>query len=161
MRLTALFILFSLFAEAQHRPVQLHLRKKGLVKKRIMQGEPVTVRLGDGFRRSGIIARMKTDSIILHNHGPIAINDIRKYKVYREKKISQVNWKELGLITIGAGLCTLGLGLSQLETWPQAAKVSTVLGYSPLLVRKIKRMSFKKQSFRLGNKYQLRVWDLN
>ena len=126
-----------------------------------MQGEPVTVKLGDGLRRSGIITRMKTDSIILHNHGPIAISDIRKYKVYRDKKSSQFNWKELGLITIGAGLCTLGLGLSQLETWPQAAKVSAVLGYSPLLIGKIKRMSFRKQGFRLGSKYQLRVWDLN
>ena len=146
---------------AQFRPSQLHIQKNGRVKKRVEAGTAIQLQNKDGVTLSGVITYMKTDTIILNGRVVVPLTMIRKIKLPDNRSRKPVNWEELGWVTLGVGLSTAGMALSKWETWPSAAGISTVLGYSPYLIRKIKSLSFKKYRYRIGGKFGLRVWDLN
>ncbi len=165
MKPTGLLLVFFLITSpdvfSQFRPSQLHLKKNGKVKKRIEPGTVIRIQNKEKYYFGGTITFMKIDTIILDGKTAIPISTIHKIKLPNNKQRKPINWEELGWVTFGVGLSTAGMALSKWETWRSAAAISTVIGYSPYLIQKIKRLSFKKYKYRIGGKCQLRVWDLN
>jgi hypothetical protein len=155
-----LFNLFFINCFSQAPPAQLHLRKNGRVKKRIETGTPVLI--GDNADNiySGSITYMKTDTLII-NDRVVPIQTIRKFKIVHHRQRKPMNWEEFGYVTLGVFLATAGLALSRTETLPSAIAISATIGYSPYLIQRIKRISFKKYKYRIGGRFTLRVWDLH
>jgi len=104
---------------------------------------------------------MMSDTLFLNSRDSLAIRDIRKIRIAQNKRRKAIDWKEIGWVTLGVGISTAGMALSKWETWPIAARNSAAMGYSDYAAQKILGISFKKNSYRIGGKFRLRVWGLN
>jgi hypothetical protein len=154
-----MYSFFSVNCFSQIRPVQLHLQKNGKVKKRFEPGTSISVIDRSGNKFSGY-AIFETDTIVL-NGISVPLRSVRRFIITHNKPGHPINWTELGYVTLGVVISTVGMALAKWEPWQTAALNSVVLGYSPYLFQKIKRISFKKYKYKIGGRFRLRVWDLN
>jgi hypothetical protein len=160
-RLLLLLIVISSAVTAQLRPVELHLKKNGKVKKKIEPGTKVRLEDIDGVNYAGVLTFMYNDTIVLNSDVAIPVGGIRKIKMDRPKRWKPIDPTEFAWVTFGVALTAFGLAMSKLEPVKGAIITALAIGYTPYLLRLIKSISFKKYSYRLGRKYSLRVWDLN
>jgi hypothetical protein len=160
--LIACFGFITSFAQLQ--PVQLHLKKNGKVKKRILAGTEVLVQTNKKAQVSGTITGIK-DSTVFINGKAIGVNTIRKFRLVYPKPNTKINWELLAYTTMGVALSTAGMALSKWEKFPRALRNSVVIGYSPFVIKagtkKLKKMLFRKDRYRIGGRFSLRVWDIN
>jgi hypothetical protein len=137
------------------------VKKNGKIKKRIDLGEGIYLEDKSGANYGGTITYMHNDTLVLNGEASLAVKDMRKIRIDHEKKLKPIDPLEIVLILLGVGLATVGLAATGLETWGNAAIAAVAIGFTPLIFRLIKSISFKKYTYKLGGKYKLVVWDLN
>ena len=157
-----LLVLFSvcfLINCFSQQPVQLHLKKNGRAKKRIELGSPVMLITKNKKLFAGPLIQLKRDSIYFSN-AAVALKDIDRIKLPRNKNRRKFDWEEFGYVSFGVGLTTAGLVLANWSDFPGALGIASAIGYSPYLLRLLKSVSFKKRKFKIGHKYSLRIWEI-
>jgi len=146
---------------AQRTEPQLLLRKNGKVIKRFYRGDDIIITTSLQQPLYGYITGIKEDSIFLNQIG-FSLKEITALqKPKSPKKTMQISAEQLALITLGVGLTTAGITLSEWENFGTSLAYASVLGYGPIVVNKIMTARiFKKKRYHLGKKFGLQVLDL-
>ena len=154
--LSFLFVIVNGFSQT---PVQLHLKKNGKIKKRIETGTAFVITTKSSDIYKGALLDMEKDSIYF-SYATIAINEIAVIKFPRTKEKMHIDAKQFAWVTLGVGLVTAGLVLADWKEFPSALGIASVIGYSPYVFQLLKSISFKKNRFKIGKRYTLRIWDI-
>lgn len=161
-----LLLLFSFFfcvvtVTAQRTEPQLLLRKNGKVIKRFYSGDQLIITTSFHQTLVGYITAIKEDSIFLNQIGFSLKEIVAVQKPQSPKRSMQVSAEQLALITLGVGLTTAGITLSEWENFGTSLAYASALGYGPIVLNKIMTARlFKKKRYRMGNKFALQVLDL-
>jgi hypothetical protein len=139
----------------------LFIKKNGKKLKTYIEGQYIKIKTDRTGIIEGYINRLRNNTIF--------INDIRLHKneieqiIVRDKKQFKIeaDAKLLTLLTAAVALSTYGMTLNDREEFSTALTNSIVIGYSPLLISAIrKKLSFKRQAYKMGKKYRIDILDL-
>ncbi len=163
-----LFILLACFSFtegiAQSQQVQLQLKKNGKIKKSFYAGTEVVVMNNLKEQVFGTITEMKDNTIFINGEA-VPVNMIRKFRLVFTRPHEKINPELLAYATLGVAVSTIGMTLSKWEKFGNAVLISSIIGYSPFVInvtaKKLKRMLFRKEQYRIGHRFDLRVWDIN
>lgn len=139
-------------------PVQLQLKKKGHIKKRIQIGDEILVATKQDEVFKGNIFNLTKDSISFR-FATVALRSIAYIKFANNKK-GAFSLRGAGWATFGVALVTTGLVAAGWKEFPEALGIAASIGYTPYLLQLIKLISFKKYKFKIGKRYTILVWDI-
>jgi hypothetical protein len=140
----------------------LYVKKKSHRVKSYAEGEHISFRLKDETIVAGYITLVKKDSVYV-NGNPYCGADIISVLLPRKKKEGpSVSGVQLGLITAGVVLASLGMVASKWETYPRALYYSAAIGYGPLAIQWLfSKVSFKRNAYPIGKKFSIQLFDLH
>jgi len=153
-RLLLIVSLFSsLYCSAQQG--YLFIKKNGKKVRSYPEGSFITMQTNDGVI-SGHITLLRRDSVFINGRG-LHYSEIKK--IILPKAMEHLNFKNFLYTTAGAGLTTLGMSVSKVETFGRALSYSLVIGYTPWAWGFL-RKTLTKKKYKLGKKFKLQVFDL-
>jgi hypothetical protein len=160
MKQLLLFLFLSfVFNGISQSPVQLHLKKNGVVKKKIEPGFVLVIKTKTGDIYNGALTGFKKDSIRL-SYVTVGLNEITSIKFPRAKEKMRIDGNQLAWVTLGVGLTTAGLVVANWKDFPGALGIAAAIGYSPYVFQLLRSVSFKKHQYKIGKRYTLRLWDI-
>ena len=157
MRCLLLLFLLFFYQDTYAQKAFLFIKKGGKKVHTFYEGDPIKLKAGN-YIYDGYIAGLKNDSIYIKG---MVIHRSQVNAIYfKRQKPKGVTAKQLAFITGGVVLSTFGMVASNYETFDNAWKSSTAIGYGPVLVNKARRhISFKRKKYHIGKKFSLQVLD--
>jgi hypothetical protein len=157
--LTCLFIAAAQAMLAQPLS-QLMVRKGVKVKKRLFEGNRILIKDREGFEYSGIIYQFTDDSIFLSTSA-VSVNNISQITLPRKPRRQATPLvRNLVYTTLGVGLTASLISLADQGAFTPTLASVAGLSYSSIALEQFSRISVKKRKYRIGKKYQLRIWYL-
>lgn len=138
----------------------LYLKKHNKRIRIYTEGDLIRVQIAHQGVLTGQIVGLRNDSVFIKDYG-YHISDITSLVVGdKEREPFPVTIPQLGLITGGVALATVGMTASNWETFDHALIYSATIGYGPLLVSYgIRKLKPKRTAFPIGKKFRLQVLD--
>lgn len=154
----SIFIAFAV--KAQH-PVSLNLKKSGKLIKKYQIGDPIIIITNYQQSIQGTITNMFDDSLFINQIG-FSLKEIMGIKKIVHKKSSRISAEQYGYIALGSLLMATGIYVAGWEDLKTAATYGLAVGFGPIVINKVLGATsvFKRKKYRLGNKFQLQILDL-
>lgn len=154
------FLLFLMYYASAQKGY-LFVKKNGRKVATYIEGQTIKLTTDRSGVIEGYISLLKNDSVFI-NGQRYHKDEISKI-ILREKRRFAIDAdaQTLGLLTAGIGLSSFGMTLNGREKISTALGYSAIIGYSPLLISAIrKKLSFKKRSYIIGEKFRIDILDL-